>query len=107
MINKMLAMLLFLAVANCQIIVGGFSEVDLNDQESLNLLEEQVKFALNAFENGTYSSQEYTITNAKQQVVAGMKYVTTVKFNDGETCIFTTWSRPWLNKIELLESSCD
>ncbi|XP_028279458.1 cystatin C (amyloid angiopathy and cerebral hemorrhage) [Parambassis ranga] len=107
---------------------GGFRDVDLNADEGA---QNALNFAVvqhNKATNDMYLSQVAEVVKAQAQVVAGMKYVITVKM--GKTpcrkdsaaevcavhqdpakarpyqCTFTVWSRPWLNDIRLIDQTC-
>uniref|UniRef100_A0A3P8U1I0 Zgc:163030 n=1 Tax=Amphiprion percula TaxID=161767 RepID=A0A3P8U1I0_AMPPE len=107
--------------------VGGFSDVDVNDEGLQNAL----NFAVVQHNRGTndlYLSQVEEVVKAQRQVVAGMKYVITVKLakstcrkdsanevcaiqTDQEKtrsyqCKFTVWSRPWINDIRVTKEEC-
>uniref|UniRef100_A0A3B3TTV1 Cystatin-like n=1 Tax=Poecilia latipinna TaxID=48699 RepID=A0A3B3TTV1_9TELE len=76
--------------------------------------------------NDMFLRQAAEVVKAQVQVVAGLKYILTVKmvktscrkntFNqvcdvkslpaDTYQCKFTVWSRPWLNDIEMVEEKC-
>ncbi|TDH01104.1 hypothetical protein EPR50_G00176770 [Perca flavescens] len=108
-------------------LVGGVSDVDINNEDMRNAL----NFAVvqhNRGSNDLYLSQVAEVVKAQRQVVAGMKYIITVRmaktpcrkgsenevcgiYQDQEMarpyqCTFTVWSRPWLNEIQLLKEIC-
>ncbi|XP_061601026.1 cystatin C (amyloid angiopathy and cerebral hemorrhage) [Cololabis saira] len=108
-------------------LVGGFTDVDVNDERVQNAM----NFAVaqhNRKLNDMYLRQVVEVVKAKSQVVAGMKYVITVKMarsscrknsaneecsNHADPaqampyqCTFTVWSRPWLSDIQLLNEKC-
>nr|XP_046258653.1 cystatin C (amyloid angiopathy and cerebral hemorrhage) [Scatophagus argus] len=108
-------------------LTGGFQDVDVNDEGARNAL----NFAVvqhNRRTNDLYLSQVAEVVKVQRQVVAGMKYVITVKMaktpcrkgsaeevcaihQDPEQarpylCTFTVWSRPWLNEINLMNEKC-
>ncbi|XP_061575852.1 cystatin-like [Cololabis saira] len=102
---------------------GGFTDVDVNDEGVQNAM----KFAV-AQRNRKLSDMYLhlgEVVKAKAQVVAGMKYVITVKMARSSCrknsaneecrhrpmampyqCTFTVWSRPWLSDIQLLNEKC-
>ncbi|XP_063347603.1 cystatin C (amyloid angiopathy and cerebral hemorrhage) [Pelmatolapia mariae] len=107
--------------------VGGLRDADINDEGVQNALH----FAVvqhNRGSNDLYLNQVAEVIKVQSQVVAGIKYVITVKMartpcrKDGveevcaiETdqakaksyqCTFEVWSRPWLNSIQLLKNEC-
>uniref|UniRef100_A0A3P8R8N3 Cystatin domain-containing protein n=1 Tax=Astatotilapia calliptera TaxID=8154 RepID=A0A3P8R8N3_ASTCA len=103
--------------------VGGLTDADINDENVQNALH----FAVvqhNRGSNDLYLSQVAEVIKVQSQVVAGIKYVITVKMaktpcrKDGVEevcaihtdqpyqCTFEVWSRPWLNSIELLKNEC-
>lgn len=107
--------------------VGGFRDADINDEGVQNALH----FAVvqhNRGSNSMYVSQVAEVIKVQSQVVAGIKYVITVKMaktpcrKDGVEevckihtdqalaqpyqCTFEVWSRPWLNSIQLLKNEC-
>ncbi|XP_054455868.1 cystatin C (amyloid angiopathy and cerebral hemorrhage) [Anoplopoma fimbria] len=108
-------------------LVGGFSDIDANDQDAQNALQ----FAVvkhNQGSNDMYLSQVAEVVKVQRQVVAGFKYMITVRMaktpcrkgvaievcdihQDQQAaqpylCTFTVWSRPWMNNIELLKQTC-
>ncbi|KAM6916237.1 cystatin-like [Xenentodon cancila] len=107
-------------------IPGGFSDIDVNDAGVQNAL----NFAVAEHNRGTndlYLRRVTQVVHAQSQVVAGIKYVITVKLartncrkfgatnncalqDSAQTppyqCTFTVWSRPWINDIQLLETTC-
>ncbi|KAM9848165.1 cystatin-like [Aulostomus maculatus] len=102
-------------------LVGGFRDVDVNDERVKNAL----NFALvkhNNASNDMYLRQVSKVVSAQAQVVSGLKYVLTVElsrttcrkshatevcdFHEDPrpyTCTFTVWSRPWINDIQVKE----
>uniref|UniRef100_A0A3B4GNA6 Cystatin-like n=1 Tax=Pundamilia nyererei TaxID=303518 RepID=A0A3B4GNA6_9CICH len=105
--------------------VGGLTDADINDENVQNALH----FAVvqhNRGSNDLYLSQVAEVIKVQSQVVAGIKYVITVKMaktpcrKDGVEevcaihtdqakpyqCTFEVWSRPWLNSIELVKNEC-
>ncbi|KAM9727359.1 cystatin C (amyloid angiopathy and cerebral hemorrhage) [Menidia menidia] len=106
---------------------GGLSDANANDEGVRNAL----NFAVaqhNTRSNDMYRHDVMEVVKAQTQVVAGVKYVITVKMvktgcrknsaNEQCTsqtspsktqpyqCTFTVWSRPWLNDIRLLDTAC-
>ncbi|KAM6922811.1 cystatin C (amyloid angiopathy and cerebral hemorrhage) [Lycodopsis pacificus] len=106
---------------------GGLGDIDPNSEGVRNAL----NFAVvqhNRGSNDMFLSQVAEVVKAQSQVVAGMKYVITVRMaktpcrkdsaNDvcaihqdpakaqPYLCTFTVWSRPWLNDIRLLNQTC-
>ncbi|XP_022599426.1 cystatin-C-like [Seriola dumerili] len=107
--------------------VGGPQDIDMNEtgaQEALN-------FAVvhhNNRTNDLYLSQVAEVVKVQRQVVAGIKYIITVKM--GKTpcrkdsanelcaihqdqalarpyqCTFTVWSRPWMKEIRMVDEKC-
>ncbi|XP_075933047.1 cystatin C (amyloid angiopathy and cerebral hemorrhage) [Anarhichas minor] len=115
------------AVESGASMVGGFRDIDPNEEGARNAL----NFAVvqhNRGSNDMYLSQVAEVVKAQSQVVAGMKYVITVRMaktpcrKDGANdvcaihedpaqaqpylCTFTVWSRPWLSDITLLKQTC-
>lgn len=107
--------------------VGGFRDADVNDERVQNAL----NFAVVQHNRGTndlYLSQVAEVLRAQTQVVAGIKYLITVKMaktpcRKGSTnevcaihedeekarpyvCVFTVVSRPWENDIRLVKEEC-
>lgn len=107
--------------------VGGFQDMDVNDEGARNAL----NFAVvqhNRANNDMYLSQVAEVVKVQRQVVAGSKYVITVRMaktpcrKDSANevcaihedpaqaqpyeCTFTVWSRPWINDIKLLKEKC-
>ncbi|XP_075933481.1 cystatin-like [Anarhichas minor] len=107
--------------------VGGCIDIDPNNEGLRNALNYSVA-EHNKRSNCMYLSQVAEVVKAQSQVVAGMKYVITVRMaktpcrKDGANdvcaihedpaqaqpylCTFTVWSRPWLNDITLLNETC-
>ncbi|XP_051283611.1 cystatin C (amyloid angiopathy and cerebral hemorrhage) [Dicentrarchus labrax] len=108
-------------------LVGGFRDADVNDEGVQNAL----NFAVvehNKGSNDMYLSQVAQVVKVQTQVVAGTKYVITVKMGktpcrkdqaeevctvhqDPEMarpyqCTFTVWSRPWLSDIRVISEKC-
>ncbi|XP_029305843.1 cystatin C (amyloid angiopathy and cerebral hemorrhage) [Cottoperca gobio] len=108
-------------------LVGGFSDVNVSDggvSDALNFAVVQHNRGL----NDDYLSQVEEVIKVQRQVVAGSKYLITVRMaktscrkgtaNEMCTinqdpqlagpylCTFTVWSRPWINDIQLLNQSC-
>ncbi|XP_014907219.1 cystatin-like [Poecilia latipinna] len=108
-------------------LVGGATDIDIHNDGVQNAL----NFAVvqhNRRNNDMFLRQAAEVVKAQVQVVAGLKYILTVKmvktscrkntFNqvcdvkslpaDAPTyqCKFTVWSRPWLNDIEMVEEKC-
>ncbi|XP_041865941.1 cystatin C (amyloid angiopathy and cerebral hemorrhage) [Melanotaenia boesemani] len=102
---------------------GGLRDADINDEGVQNA----VNFAAAQHNRGTndmFLHQVVEVVRAQTQVVAGMKYVITVKMaktncrkdRDNENCgvlstqpyecTFTVWSRPWINDIRLTKNTC-
>uniref|UniRef100_A0A673BNT2 Cystatin-C-like n=1 Tax=Sphaeramia orbicularis TaxID=375764 RepID=A0A673BNT2_9TELE len=106
---------------------GGRMDVDVNDPGVQNA----VNFAVVQHNRGTndmYLHQAAEVVKAQRQVVAGMKYIITVKMaktncrkdRPNEVCAihenpenaqpyqceFTVWSRPWENFLQLVETKC-
>uniref|UniRef100_A0A3B3V9E8 Cystatin-like n=1 Tax=Poecilia latipinna TaxID=48699 RepID=A0A3B3V9E8_9TELE len=106
-------------------LVGGATDIDIHNDGVQNAL----NFAVvqhNRRNNDMFLRQAAEVVKAQVQVVAGLKYILTVKmvktscrkntFNqvcdvkslpaDTYQCKFTVWSRPWLNDIEMVEEKC-
>ncbi|KAM4591547.1 cystatin C (amyloid angiopathy and cerebral hemorrhage) [Odontesthes bonariensis] len=106
---------------------GGFRDADINDEGVKNAL----NFAVvqhNRRSNDMYLHNVAEVVKAQSQVVAGIKYVITVKLvktgcrkdpvneecnltsspvnAQPYQCTFTVWSRPWLSDIRLLDTKC-
>ncbi|XP_035519091.1 cystatin C (amyloid angiopathy and cerebral hemorrhage) [Morone saxatilis] len=109
------------------VLVGGFRDADVNDEGVQNAL----NFAVvehNKGSNDMYLSQVAQVVKVQTQVVAGTKYVITVKMGktacrkdhaeevcavhqDPEMarpyqCTFTVWSHPWINDIRVISEKC-
>ncbi|KFO83809.1 Cystatin, partial [Buceros rhinoceros silvestris] len=95
-------------------------------------LHRALRFAMEQYNKGSndmYASRVVRIISAKRQVVAGLKYIIEAEiarttcpkpaadlqscaFNDAPqmaehtTCNFVVYTVPWLNKMQLLDSSC-
>ncbi|XP_073337480.1 cystatin C (amyloid angiopathy and cerebral hemorrhage) [Pagrus major] len=108
--------------------VGGFRDIDINDAGARDAL----NFAVvqhNRGSNDLYLSQVSEVVRVQSQVVAGVKYVITVRM--GKTpcrkgsagddvcaihedaakarpyqCKFTVWSKPWAQEITLVDQKC-
>uniref|UniRef100_A0A8C7ZAK7 Cystatin domain-containing protein n=1 Tax=Oryzias sinensis TaxID=183150 RepID=A0A8C7ZAK7_9TELE len=110
------------------VLVGGVSDGDINDEgakKALNFAVEHHNRGL----NDMYRRQVAEVVKVQKQVVAGIKYIITVKMartfcrknGAGEECIipvdqakaqpyqckFSVWSRPWLNEMTVLEEKCN
>uniref|UniRef100_A0A3B3V931 Cystatin-like n=1 Tax=Poecilia latipinna TaxID=48699 RepID=A0A3B3V931_9TELE len=105
-------------------LVGGATDIDIHNDGVQNAL----NFAVvqhNRRNNDMFLRQAAEVVKAQVQVVAGLKYILTVKmvktscrkntFNQvcdvkslplPLSCKFTVWSRPWLNDIEMVEEKC-
>uniref|UniRef100_A0A1A8NLG3 Cystatin domain-containing protein n=1 Tax=Nothobranchius rachovii TaxID=451742 RepID=A0A1A8NLG3_9TELE len=105
-------------------LVGGPEDIDPNDDGVQNAL----NFAVAQYNRGSndmYQHGVVEVIKAQSQVVAGVKYIMTVKMartscrkssaNDQcpiqtdskhYTCTFAVWSRVWLNDIQLVEMKC-
>ncbi|XP_068423923.1 cystatin C (amyloid angiopathy and cerebral hemorrhage) [Clinocottus analis] len=108
-------------------LIGGFQDIDVNDEGALNALNFSVSNH-NRRSNDIFLSQPAEVIKVQRQVVAGYKYVITVRMaktpcrkNATEDvcdihedparaqpyqCIFTVWSRPWLNDTRVLKEEC-
>nr|XP_040034492.1 cystatin-C-like [Gasterosteus aculeatus aculeatus] len=108
------------------VLVGGFQDLDVNDGGARDAL----NFAVakhNRGSNDLYLSQVAQVIRVQRQLVAGYKYLITVKMVKSECrkdnakdacaaqqgsaarsyqCKFTVWSRSWLNDIQLLKEEC-
>ncbi|XP_068581023.1 cystatin-C-like [Cebidichthys violaceus] len=115
------------AVGSVTLMVGGLRDIDSNDEGARNALNYAVA-EHNRGSNCMYLSQVAEVVKAQSQVVAGVKYVITVKMaktpcrKDGVNdvcaihtdpekaqpymCTFTVWSKPWLKEISVLNESC-
>ncbi|XP_024660488.2 cystatin isoform X2 [Maylandia zebra] len=107
--------------------VGGLTDADINNEDVQNALHFAV-IQHNRDSNDLYIRQVVEVIKVQSQVVAGMKYVITVKMVKTPCrkygvdqvcaihtdqakfqpyqCTFEVWSRPWLNSIELLKNEC-
>ncbi|XP_023281673.1 cystatin-C [Seriola lalandi dorsalis] len=108
-------------------LVGGPQDIDINQEGAREALD----FAVVQHNRGTndlFLSQVAKVVKVQRQVVAGSKYIITVKM--GKTpcrkdsanelcavhtdealarpyqCTFTVWSRPWINDIRMLDEKC-
>uniref|UniRef100_A0A3B4BBC5 Cystatin domain-containing protein n=1 Tax=Periophthalmus magnuspinnatus TaxID=409849 RepID=A0A3B4BBC5_9GOBI len=107
-------------------LVGGRQNVDLNEDKNSgmrNALELAVN-KHNLAKNDMFRSDVVEVVKAQSQVVAGLKYIITVKMartncrknRPNEVCAptaevpyqctFTVWSRPWLREIQVLNEQC-
>ncbi|KAK9541750.1 hypothetical protein VZT92_001771 [Zoarces viviparus] len=115
------------AVGSGVSMVGGFVDIDPNNEGARNALNYAV-VQHNRGSNDMFLSQVAEVVKAQSQVVAGMKYVITVRMaktpcrkngaNDvcaihedpakaqPYLCTFTVWSRPWMNDIRVLKQDC-
>ncbi|KAM8738835.1 cystatin-C-like [Acanthopagrus schlegelii] len=108
--------------------LGGLRDIDVNDADARDAL----NFAVdqhNKRSNDLCPHQVEEVERVQSQVVAGMKYIITVRMvrtpcrkvcasddvcaiqEDAAKaqifqCEFTVWSRPWLQEISLLEEKC-
>ncbi|XP_054885663.1 cystatin-C-like [Poeciliopsis prolifica] len=108
-------------------LIGGVTDIDIHNDGVQNAL----NFAVaqhNSGNNDMFLRQAAEVVKAQVQVVAGLKYILTVKMvktscrknNVNQVCDvkslpadaqpyqcrFTVWSRPWLNDIRMLEEKC-
>ncbi|XP_070833668.1 cystatin C (amyloid angiopathy and cerebral hemorrhage) [Chaetodon trifascialis] len=108
-------------------LVGGFQDIDVNDEGAQNALNFAVAFH-NRGSNDMYLSKVAEVVKVQRQVVSGLKYIITVKMGktpcrktdasevcaiheDPEKarvyqCTFTVWSRLWLNDIRVQKQEC-
>ncbi|KAK9541748.1 hypothetical protein VZT92_001769 [Zoarces viviparus] len=115
------------AVESGAMMPGGFVDIDPNNEGLRNALNYAV-VQHNRRSNCMFLSQVAEVVKAQSQVVAGTKYVITVRMaktpcrkngaNDvcaihedpakaqPYLCTFTVWSRPWLNDTRLLNETC-
>ncbi|XP_015260509.1 PREDICTED: cystatin-C-like [Cyprinodon variegatus] len=125
--KMVLCFLSALFAVEASMLVGGFRDIDVKDEGVQNAL----NFAVVQHNRGTndmYLHQVAEVVKAQVQVVAGMKYILTVKMEktacrknvaieqcDTQSrpsnaqpyqCTFTVWSRPWMNDIRLQEEKC-
>uniref|UniRef100_A0A3B4BA57 Cystatin domain-containing protein n=1 Tax=Periophthalmus magnuspinnatus TaxID=409849 RepID=A0A3B4BA57_9GOBI len=91
---------------------GGLRDVDFEDSGMRNALELAVN-KHNLAKNDMFRSDVVEVVKAQSQVVAGLKYIITVKMartncrkNRPNECTFTVWSRPWLREIQVLNEQC-
>ncbi|XP_074502635.1 cystatin C (amyloid angiopathy and cerebral hemorrhage) [Sebastes fasciatus] len=116
-----------LAVASAGM-VGGFQNVDVNDEGVQNAINVSVVHH-NKGTNDMYLRQVEEVVSAERQVVAGMKYRITLRLakstcrkdraNDEcaihtdpkkaqpYECVFTVWSRVWLKEIKVTHERCE
>ncbi|XP_033873447.1 cystatin-like [Acipenser ruthenus] len=123
--------LLFAVAAVCVTggIPGGPVDVVIGDEG----VQDALKFAVTEFNkasNDIYVSRVSQVVRLQMQVVAGIKYIMTVKmgrtscrkgtaknielcaFHDGpklaktSTCTFEVWSRPWIPDTKLVKKTC-
>ncbi|KAK5853809.1 hypothetical protein PBY51_014933 [Eleginops maclovinus] len=108
-------------------LVGGFTDIDVNDDGAQNAL----NFAVvehNRQSNDMYLSQVAEVVGVKRQVVAGLKYIITVRMaktpcrkgTANEVCAihqdptearpyqceFTVLVVPWRSEIKMLKQKC-
>ncbi|KAM9412329.1 cystatin-like isoform 1-T1 [Salvelinus alpinus] len=107
-------------------IPGGVVDADMNDPATRDAL----KFAVAEYNKGTndlYVRHVAKVVKAQKQVVAGIKYIFTVRMarslcreggvpmdcalHQGPAatyqCIFEVWSRPWLGALRLIKQACE
>ncbi|XP_035984571.1 cystatin-C [Fundulus heteroclitus] len=121
------ALLSALLAVEADMMVGGFRDIDVNNEGVQNAL----NFAVvqhNRKSNDVYLRQVAQVVKAQVQVVAGLKYVLTVnlektscrkdraneqcdaqrKSADAQPyqCKFTVWDRPWMNDIRVIDEKC-
>uniref|UniRef100_A0A3B4BB75 Cystatin domain-containing protein n=1 Tax=Periophthalmus magnuspinnatus TaxID=409849 RepID=A0A3B4BB75_9GOBI len=101
---------------------GGLRDVDFEDSGMRNALELAVN-KHNLAKNDMFRSDVVEVVKAQSQVVAGLKYIITVKMArtncrknrpnevcaptaEPYQCTFTVWSRPWLREIQVLNEQC-
>ncbi|KAK1905935.1 Cystatin [Dissostichus eleginoides] len=115
------------AVDSSSKMLGGYTNIDVNDEGAQNAL----NFAVvehNKQSNSMFLSQVAEVVGVKRQLVAGLKYVITVRM--GKTpcrkgtanevcaihqdpaqalpyqCEFTVLVVPWRNETKMLEQNC-
>ncbi|XP_022048099.1 cystatin C (amyloid angiopathy and cerebral hemorrhage) [Acanthochromis polyacanthus] len=130
--NKMWKIVVFTVLASVftvglGAIVGGFRNLEVDDEGMLNALNYAV-VQHNRGTNDIYLSQAAEVLSARSQVVAGMNYVITVRMarttckknsvnevcaiqTDAEKahsyqCTFTVWTRLWMSDIKLTKQEC-
>ncbi|XP_054848844.1 cystatin-like [Eublepharis macularius] len=108
-------------------LVGGLTDHPVSDPETANVAHFAVQAYNEANDNPLYI-REVKLIQAQTQVVSGINYYLTMELavtecqksfpsNDLEKCqvpsgaehwecVFLVWSQPWLNKLELTNSTC-
>ncbi|KAL1262759.1 hypothetical protein QQF64_005498 [Cirrhinus molitorella] len=124
MIVPFLAVILAVASAG---MTGGVMDADINEEG----VQKALQFAVaqyNRQSNDAYVSQVASVVKAQKQVVAGMKYIFTVKmgrtscrkggvetlcaihedpsFARVTECKITVWSKPWEPSNKVLKNTC-
>ncbi|XP_072293487.1 cystatin C (amyloid angiopathy and cerebral hemorrhage) [Eucyclogobius newberryi] len=101
---------------------GGLRDVDVEDAGMRNALDMAVN-KHNLAKNDMFRNDVVEVVRAQSQVVAGVKYIITVKMArtncrknktnevchptaEPYQCTFTVWSRPWMNEIQELDEKC-
>ncbi|XP_056291459.1 cystatin C (amyloid angiopathy and cerebral hemorrhage) [Pseudoliparis swirei] len=123
----LLVLAVVFTVGSVGAMIGGFQDIDSNDEGVRNALSFSV-VQHNRNSNDMFLSQVAEVIKAERQLVAGYKYRLTVRMaktpcrkgGAGEVCeihqdpanaqtyecMFTVWSRPWLNEIRMIEQTC-
>ncbi|RXM91410.1 Cystatin [Acipenser ruthenus] len=123
--------LLFAVAAVC--VIGGIPGGPIDAVIGEEGVQDALKFAVTEFNkasNDIYVSRVSQVVRVQKQVVAGIKYIMTVKmgrtscrkgtaenielcaFHDGpklaktSTCTFEVWSRPWIPDTKLVKKTC-
>ncbi|TMS04370.1 cystatin C (amyloid angiopathy and cerebral hemorrhage) [Larimichthys crocea] len=96
-------------------LIGGFQDIDVNDEGVQNALNVAV-VKHNRESNALCPSEVARVVKARRQLVAGYNYHITTKMvrtacrgtsaNAPYECEFTVWSRPWLNEITVTSVKC-
>ncbi|XP_042357855.1 cystatin C (amyloid angiopathy and cerebral hemorrhage) [Plectropomus leopardus] len=109
-------------------LVGGFRDTDINNDQGA---QEALNFSVIQHNRGTndlYLRQVTEVVKVEKQMVAGIKYIITVKMARTSCrrdrineecsvhqspaqaqpyqCEFTVWSKPWENFITVLKENC-
>nr|XP_040034491.1 cystatin-C-like [Gasterosteus aculeatus aculeatus] len=108
-------------------IPGGFTDISINDEGAKEALDFAVLIH-NRHSNDFYIRVVTDVIKVQVQVVAGSQYLITVrmartpcrKYDANDVCapdpdpawaqpyqcIFTVWSRPWINDVRLTNQEC-
>lgn len=126
-IKVIVSILVFTSAVMSAGIPGGIVDADINDED----VQKALQFAVaqyNRQSNDAFVRKVFRVIKVQKQVVAGMKYMFTVKMGrtncrkgDAGTlcaihedpnvaqvtqCNITVWSQAWLDSIKVVENTC-